>query len=97
MRRISVMTPATPGALYQVPSLTPVVACRERARQARANRIAHAMEQLDSEDDKENSADVRQLQRPLYSLLEPAETALVEQLLAQVRPLTTKSYIIKHM
>ena len=44
------------------------------------------MEQLDSENDKENSADAGQLQRPLYSLLEPAETALVEQLLAQVMP-----------
>ena len=44
------------------------------------------MEQLEIEDDKENSVDAGQLQRPLYSLLEPAEAALVEQLLAQVTP-----------
>lgn len=69
-----------------MPCLTPGVAYRERARQARANKLAHAMEQLDSGVDKENSADVGQLQRPLYSLLEPAEAALVGQLLAQVMP-----------
>lgn len=69
------------------------VARRERARQARANRVAHAVEQLDSEDDKENSADAGQLQRPLYSLLEPAETALVEQLLAQVMPQKEKERV----
>lgn len=76
---------STSGSLYSVPFLTCCAAHRERARQTRANRIAHAVEQLDS-DDKENSADAGQLQRPLYSLLEPAETALVEQLLAQVMP-----------
>ena len=42
------------------------------------------MEQLNYEGDKENSVDAGQLQRPMYSLLQPAETALVEQLLAQV-------------
>ncbi|KAL3150652.1 hypothetical protein ABBQ32_000452 [Trebouxia sp. C0010 RCD-2024] len=56
---------------------------RERARQARANRLAHAVQQLDCKGDKENSADLAQQQRPLYSLLEPAEAALVEKLLVQ--------------
>ncbi|KAL3137762.1 hypothetical protein ABBQ38_005025 [Trebouxia sp. C0009 RCD-2024] len=56
---------------------------RERARQARANRLAHAVHQLDDEGDKENSASLAQQQRPLYSLLEPAEAALVEKLLLQ--------------
>ena len=59
---------------------------RERARQARANKVAQAVEQLGSGDDKENTSDTAQAQRPLYSLLDPAEEALVEQLLAQVMP-----------
>lgn len=67
-----------------MPCMTFVIVCRERARQARANKLAHAVEQLNCEGDKENSGDAGQLQRPLYSLLQPAETALVEQLLAQV-------------
>lgn len=65
-------------------ALTFGAACRERARQARANRLAHAVHQLDDEGDKENSASLAQQQRPLYSLLEPAEAALVEKLLLQV-------------
>lgn len=62
------------------------LACRERARQARANRLSHAIQQLEDDGDKENSLDLAQQQRPLYSLLQPAEAALVEQLLAQVSP-----------
>lgn len=57
---------------------------REQARQAHSNKLAHAMEQLDGEEGKENSVDAAQLQRPLYSMLKPGEEALVEQLLAQV-------------
>ena len=58
--------------------------CRERVRQARANKLALAVQQLDGDNDKENSIDDSQMQRPLYSMLQPAEEALVEQLLAQV-------------
>ena len=56
---------------------------RERARQARANRLAHAVEVLDY-DDKENDLDSASLGRALYSMLEPAEEELVDRLLAQV-------------
>ena len=55
--------------------------CRERARQARANKLSHAVEALDVSD-KESIP--KEEGRPLYCMLQPAEEALVERLLAQV-------------
>ena len=69
--------------------MTSKAACRERARQARANRLAHADQQLDGDGDKENSAYLTQQQRPLYSLLGPADASLVEKLLVQVYTTTS--------
>ena len=83
-RRMQHWLSATTSFFFEILGLTFGVTRRERARQARANKLAQAVEQLDGDGDKENSADVAQLQRPLYSLLEPAEAALVEQLLEQV-------------
>ena len=57
--------------------------CRERARQARANKLAHALEALES-GNKEN--DPRTEERALYCMLQPEEEALVDRLLAQVMP-----------
>ena len=55
--------------------------CRERVRQARANKLAHALEALEPSN-KEN--DPRLEERALYCMLQPEEEALVDRLLAQV-------------
>ena len=54
---------------------------RERARQARANKLASAIEALE---DKEAEADGGPQERGLYCMLQPAEEELVDRLLAQV-------------
>ena len=46
------------------------------------------MERLDGGEGKDNSMEAAQLQRPLYSMLEPSEEALVDHILAQVTNLT---------
>lgn len=53
---------------------------RERVRQARANKLAHALEALEPSN-KEN--DPRLEERALYCMLQPEEEALVDRLLAQ--------------
>jgi len=56
---------------------------RERARQARINKLANAVEALDI-DNKENETDPVPSGRGLYCMLQPAEEDLVDRLLTQV-------------
>ncbi len=61
----------------------PYAESRERARQARINKLANAVEALDI-DNKENETGPVSSERGLYCMLQPAEEDLVDRLLTQV-------------